>query len=220
MSPATIGLSLGILGPLDAVAQGLFFTKILRRLGLKKLFLTCMLCFVPLFAMAPVINHFARQWGLSPAIWALIVFQCTINCFTEMAFGEHSTWLTEFLQTPLTVLVASLSRLHVPIHLILDAKPPSSRDSPRHRTSLGFARSSSGTSDFNVPLLIHTTATLDGWIWSLRRVHHHALMWSPPPVQTSEASVGIQMMRYPYSALEYALKSKSTVFPTYSVYHH
>ena len=89
MSPARIGLSLGILGPLDAVAQGLFFTKILRRLGLKKLFLTCMLCFVPLFAMAPAINHFARQWGLSPAIWALIVLQCTINCFTEMGFSER-----------------------------------------------------------------------------------------------------------------------------------
>jgi len=88
MSPATIGLCLGIFGLLDGIAQGLVFPKIVRRVGLKKLFVTSLSCFVPLFALFPIINHFAREWGLSPAVWALVVFQLMINCVTEMAYGR------------------------------------------------------------------------------------------------------------------------------------
>lgn len=88
MSPPTIGLCLGIFGLLDGTVQGLFFAKVVRRVGLKRLFLTSLFCFVPLFAMFPVINYFAREWGLSPAVWVLVVFQLMINCVTEMAFGK------------------------------------------------------------------------------------------------------------------------------------
>lgn len=91
MSPATIGLCLGIFGLLDGAVQGLVFPKVVRRVGLKKLFLTCLSCFVPLFTLFPIINHFAREWGLSPAVWALVVLQLTINCVTEMAFGRCSS---------------------------------------------------------------------------------------------------------------------------------
>ena len=88
MSPATIGLCLGIFGLLDGMTQGLFFPKAVRRVGLKRLFLTGLSCFVPLFALFPIINHFAREWGLSPAVWALVAFQLTIKCATGMAFGR------------------------------------------------------------------------------------------------------------------------------------
>jgi len=88
MPPATIGLCLGIFGLLDGIAQGLVFPKVVRRVGLKKLFVTCLFSFVPLFALFPIINHFARERGLSPAVWALVVFQLMINCVTEMAFGR------------------------------------------------------------------------------------------------------------------------------------
>ena len=91
MSPATIGLCLGIFGLLDGVAQGLVFPQVIRRVGLKKLFVTALFCFTPLFALFPIINHLARKWGLSPAVWALVVFQLMINCVTEMAFGR---WLS------------------------------------------------------------------------------------------------------------------------------
>ena len=107
LSPATIGLCLGILGPLDAVAQGLLFTKILRRLGLRRLFLTSIFCFVPLTTTLPVINHFAREWGVSPGIWALIVLQCMFNCVTEMAYGECA--LLHSCRPPVTSIQAACS---------------------------------------------------------------------------------------------------------------
>ena len=88
MPPATIGLCLGIFGLLDGTVQGVFFPKIIRRVGLKRLYLTGLLCFVPLFAMFPIINHFARERGVTPVVWALVVFQLMINCVTEMCFGR------------------------------------------------------------------------------------------------------------------------------------
>ena len=88
MSPATIGVCLGIFGLLDGTVQGVLFPEIVRRVGLRKLYLTCLLFFIPLFASFPVINYFARGWGLSPAVWALVVFQLMINCVTEMCFGR------------------------------------------------------------------------------------------------------------------------------------
>ena len=90
MPPATIGLCLGIFGLMDGTVRGVFFAKVLQRVGLKRLFFASRLCYVPLFAMFPIINHFARGRGRSPAVWALLVLQLMINCVTEMAFGRCS----------------------------------------------------------------------------------------------------------------------------------
>ena len=87
MSPSTIGLCLGIVGPLDAVVQGFFFAKIVKRLGLKKLLLTNLLCFIPLAATFPVISSLAQEWGLSPVVWFFILLQFMMNCVTDMSFG-------------------------------------------------------------------------------------------------------------------------------------
>jgi hypothetical protein len=88
LQPPTIGLCLGIFGLLDGAVQGLFFAKVIRRVGLKRLFLLSLSCFVPLFGLFPIINHFARAWGRSPVVWALVVFHLLLNCVTEMAFGR------------------------------------------------------------------------------------------------------------------------------------
>ena len=90
ISPAPIGLCLGVFGLLDGAVQGLLFPKVLRRIGLKKLFITGLASFIPMFAMFPIVNHFAREWGLSPAVWALVAFQLMINCVTDMCFGRFS----------------------------------------------------------------------------------------------------------------------------------
>ena len=41
-----------------------------------------------MFAVFPVINHFAREWGLSPAVWTLVAFQLLINCVADMCYGR------------------------------------------------------------------------------------------------------------------------------------
>ncbi|KAF9644584.1 MFS general substrate transporter, partial [Thelephora ganbajun] len=100
MSPATIGLCLGIFGLLDGIAQGLLFARVIRRVGLKRLFLTSMFCFIPMFALFPVVNHFAREWGRSPVVWSLVVFQLMINCVTEMGFACAFLYITSAVESP------------------------------------------------------------------------------------------------------------------------
>jgi len=100
MSPAMIGLCLGILGSLDAVAQGLFFAKILRRLGLKRLYLISLFCFIPLSATFPVINHFAWELGLSSTVWAFILLQFMFSCVADMSYGCVFLYITSSTQNP------------------------------------------------------------------------------------------------------------------------
>jgi len=154
MSPATIGLCLGIFGLLDGIVQGLVFPRVVRRVGLKKLFVTSLFCFVPLFALFPIINHFAREWGLSPAVWALVVFQFMLNCATEMAFGMRS------LLNVLISLISSPSRqprLLVPIHNLLRAESASTWECEWDRTNRCLYRSSAGPRGGNIPLRIYIT---------------------------------------------------------------
>ena len=156
MSPATIGLCLGIFGLLDGTVQGLFFPKVLRWVGLRRLFLTSMFSFIPLFALFPVINHFAREWGLSPAVWALVVLQLMINCITEMSFGRCSLTLLN-VSTSFTLSPSRLSRLRVPIHNLLRGESTSARERERRWTNHRLVRSSAGPSDGDISLCIHTT---------------------------------------------------------------
>jgi len=100
MSPAVIGLCLGTLGLLGGVVQGLFFARVQQIFGLKRLFFTSIFCFIPLFATFPVTNRFAREWGLSPAVWALVAFQFITCCVTECAFGCAFLYMTASVQNP------------------------------------------------------------------------------------------------------------------------
>ena len=89
LSPPTIGLYLGIFGLLAGTAQALFFSEAVRFFGLKRLFLVSLSCFIPLFALFPIISHFVRKWERSPAVWTLVASQLLLNSFTEFTFGRR-----------------------------------------------------------------------------------------------------------------------------------
>ena len=110
LSPARIGLCLGTFGLVGGTFQGLFLAKIIRRLGLKRVFITGVPCFIPLFAMFPVINHFARERGLSPVVWALVALQYMFNCITNMNFGR--TFVPEHINITHTVPITSIQVAH------------------------------------------------------------------------------------------------------------
>lgn len=168
MSPAKIGLFLGGFGILNGVVQGLFFAKIVRRIGLKKLFLTGTLCFIPLFAMFPIISHFVRKWGLSPAVQALAVFQIMINCVTAMCFGRR---LLLDVRMSLTLSSPLLSRLRVPIHDLLCGESAGTREREWPRTNGRLTFPSAGSSDCNAPLRVHARERLVRRTRGLCRVH-------------------------------------------------
>ena len=200
MSPAAIGLCLGVFGLLDGTVQVLFFAKVIRRIGLKKVLLTTLFCFIPLFALFPVINYFAREGGLSPAVWALLVFHIMINCITEMSFGRCSlNASTSF--TPLT----HLPRLCLPIHDLLRGESTSTRERAWHRANHRLARSGAGSSNGNVPLRIHAAERLARGTRSLHRLRYDIPMRHSPRIQAPGGSMGIQRTKHLTSRISFGV---------------
>lgn len=88
LPPATIGMWLGAIGLCEGLFQVLFFAKIVRRWGPKRVFVTAMSSFLPIFALFPVISFITRRWGVSPLVWALLACQLSLSVVMDMAFGE------------------------------------------------------------------------------------------------------------------------------------
>ena len=89
LSPPAIGSYLGTFGLLCGAAQGLLFSKAVNFFGLKRLFLVSLSCFIPLFALFPIISYLVRECGRSPVVWTLVASQLLLTCITEFTFGEH-----------------------------------------------------------------------------------------------------------------------------------
>lgn len=87
LPPSAIGIILGVFGLTNGVFQALFFSRIVLRLGVKRLLMTAMAAFVPLFAMFPLIHFMARQWGTSPVVWVAIALQIAVAIVMDMAYS-------------------------------------------------------------------------------------------------------------------------------------
>ena len=87
LPPATIGLCMGAFGVMNGVFQGLFFSRIIERLGPKRLFMTGMASFVPIFALFPASNLLARRLGLSLPVWLTLAIQLATMVVMDMSYG-------------------------------------------------------------------------------------------------------------------------------------
>ena len=182
MSPPTIGVLLGGFGLLNGIVQGVFFAKLSRSMGLKRLFLTSLFCYVPLFAMSPIISHLVRAWGLSLVVWAMVVFQLVISCAANMCI---SGCLLLSASTLLTLSPLQLRRLCVPIYDLLCREPASARQREWHRTNCFLDRPGVGPGDSNTALRVHATERLVRRTRGLCRLRHDVLMQYAPRIQTS-----------------------------------
>jgi hypothetical protein len=93
LDPPAIGMCLGISGISNGILQGLFFPKIVRRIGPQRVILVGMTAFLAIFALFPVINNLARVWGLSAVVWATVVLQLSLVVVMDMAYGARSLFL-------------------------------------------------------------------------------------------------------------------------------
>lgn len=89
-SPTTIGLVLGTFGILNGLFQLAFFAKIVERWGARKLFIAGMTAFIPLWALCPLINLVAQQYGVTRPVWFLVYLQLSIQILMDMSFGQPS----------------------------------------------------------------------------------------------------------------------------------
>ena len=117
MSPVTIGIVLGGLGFSNGMFQGLFFARLVKKLGIKRLFMIAMSMFTIIFALFPVINLAARSAGsLTPFVWSLVCLQMFIVLVMDTAYGEDT--LPAILMVPHVLIHLLTFRLYIPLHHI------------------------------------------------------------------------------------------------------
>lgn len=88
-SPPTIGYLWGCYGAVTGIFNIFFFAKILRRFGEKRIFFAGMTVFAPCFMLMPIMSLCARQWGVGPLVWCLIIIVLSMLVFMDMAYGQE-----------------------------------------------------------------------------------------------------------------------------------
>ena len=84
ITPQTTGLLLGIYGVCLGALQAIALPRLVRRLGLKNTFLMAIRCFVPAFALFPVINLLARRYGTSTLVFSAAILQLLFTAVSDM----------------------------------------------------------------------------------------------------------------------------------------
>ena len=88
LSPPLIGYIMGSYGAASAIFQGIFFARIVRRWGERRVFIVAMSTFIPVFLLLPLINFVARGWGrLSFGVFVLVGILLVMLALTDVAFG-------------------------------------------------------------------------------------------------------------------------------------
>lgn len=88
LEPVTIGYIIGVYGAGTGLFQLLFFAKLVRRFGPRRMFVTSLSAFIPVFLIFPVINIAAKTLGVSLLVWVLVGCQLVLLFFMDTAYGS------------------------------------------------------------------------------------------------------------------------------------
>ncbi|KIK47058.1 hypothetical protein CY34DRAFT_74826 [Suillus luteus UH-Slu-Lm8-n1] len=94
-TPSSIGSWLAIFGIADGVFQGLFFAKIVDRVGPKRLFCISVSCFAPVMLMFPITSWLvSARDGVDHAVTFTLFCQLVLVVVWDMAFGTVFMFIT------------------------------------------------------------------------------------------------------------------------------
>ncbi|KAG6906441.1 hypothetical protein DXG01_013924 [Tephrocybe rancida] len=86
-TPATIGYIMGIYGCFTGLLHAFTFTKIVRYVGERRLFICSMSTFLPLFVLPPIMSISAERFGVNWFTWICIGVMIVLLSFMMMGFG-------------------------------------------------------------------------------------------------------------------------------------
>jgi hypothetical protein len=86
-SPRIIGSIMGTYGLCSGLFQVLFVARIVQCLGERSVFLIGLLCYVPAFISLPIMNAYARQFGVTLVVWVLVTVVFIFLTIGDMAYG-------------------------------------------------------------------------------------------------------------------------------------
>ncbi|KAG1770919.1 major facilitator superfamily domain-containing protein [Suillus occidentalis] len=85
--PVTIGLWMGAFGIVNGVLQTMIFAPLVDKFGSRTVFRFCEMCFIPIFALFPITNIVAQQYGINWLVWFLLTCSLLLGVFMDMSFG-------------------------------------------------------------------------------------------------------------------------------------
>jgi MFS family permease len=88
LDPAAIGYFMGMYGAGTGLFQLLFFARIVRRYGTRRVFILSLSMFMPIFAMFPATSIVAKAYGVDCwAVWVLVRLMLFLLFFVDTAYG-------------------------------------------------------------------------------------------------------------------------------------
>ncbi|THU83159.1 MFS general substrate transporter [Dendrothele bispora CBS 962.96] len=94
LPPSMIGYIMGSYGAATGIFQFFFFSKIIRYLGERRVFLNGMMTFPILFALFPLMSLIAKNYGINFIIWMGIALIIVLGIFMDMAYGAIFMYIT------------------------------------------------------------------------------------------------------------------------------
>ncbi|KAH9958361.1 MFS general substrate transporter [Lactifluus volemus] len=93
MSPVSIGLWMAGYGTLNGILQYVAFPRIVGRFGPRRIFITSIIAFVPIYLMFPFENLTLRSGSGACTLWVLIMLQLGSISISDMGFSTCSVFM-------------------------------------------------------------------------------------------------------------------------------
>ncbi|KAG1738419.1 major facilitator superfamily domain-containing protein [Suillus paluster] len=92
--PVAIGFWMGTCGIVDAALLTIIFPPLVNKFGLRAVFRSCEACFIPIFALFPITNIIARQYGINWLVWFSLTCSLILGVFMHMTFTCSQMFIT------------------------------------------------------------------------------------------------------------------------------
>ena len=90
LTSRNIGYILGTYGFANGIFQVIMLGRLIRRFGVKAIFVTSISAFIPIYALSPIMNILVRRNGFSSFVWVVLGFQLLASLVMELGYGASS----------------------------------------------------------------------------------------------------------------------------------
>jgi MFS family permease len=87
LTSRNVGYILGTYGFANSIFQIVMLGRLIRRFGVKTIFVTAISAFIPMYTLSPVMNLLVRRNGFSYLIWVVLGLQLSASLVMELGFG-------------------------------------------------------------------------------------------------------------------------------------
>ncbi|KAF8898208.1 member of major facilitator superfamily multidrug-resistance, DHA1 sub-family [Gymnopilus junonius] len=87
LAPREVGFILGTYGIANSIFQTVMLGRLVRRFGVKAVFMAAVTAFIPIFTFSPLMNLLVSEEGFSYIVWIMLAFQLSCALVMELGYG-------------------------------------------------------------------------------------------------------------------------------------